>query len=90
MMLRIFIHVLFIVFLVKQVSAQKTSDNSLDTKSNSKEFNLSLFTGWSKGGPANDMLSNMNMSSHSASWWGGRSRNYNTKRIFELVCDDFK
>jgi len=62
MMLRIFIQVLFIVFLLQQVNAQNTSIDSSDANSNSKEFNLSVFTGWSLGGPKNDMESNMSSS----------------------------
>jgi len=89
-MLRIFIHVLFIVFLVKQVSAQKTSDNSSDTKSNYREFNLSVFTGWSLGGPKNDIESNMSSSGlghrTGPGWFGpGRTHPYTRKQpIFDI------
>jgi len=62
MMLRIFIHLLFIIFLFQQINAQKTSDNSSDTNSHSREFNLSVFTGSSFFGPKNDIESNMSSS----------------------------
>ncbi len=78
-MLRIFIYMLFIIFLFQQINAQKTSDNSLGTTSNSREFQLSVFTGSSFLGPKSDIESNMTSSGfgdRSSRWLGLGGKNY--------------
>lgn len=71
---RIFIPVMFIFFLVQLADAQQTADNNSDQKHNSKEFNLSVFVGFSFMGPHNDMESNMSASglgqTSPAGWFG--------------------
>lgn len=62
MKLRMLIQIIFIVIIFKHANAQKTSDNSADINSNPRKFNLSVFIGFSMGGPKKDMEKNMSLS----------------------------
>jgi len=71
---KIFIHALFIIFLVNHANAQEMFDNRSGISDKSNEFNISVFTGFSFLGAKNDIESNMSSSGlddkNPAGWFG--------------------
>jgi len=78
----IFISVLIIIGLVKQLSAQQTSDYNSEIINNSGKLKLSFFTGISFLGPKDDIESVMSSSglgdTSPAGWFGGAKTHPNT------------